>query len=229
MITENLQKIQSRLPEGVGLVAVSKFNPVEAIREAYNAGQRLFGESRVQELLTKIDALPADIRWHFIGHLQANKARKVVGRVALIESIDSEKLLALVSNEAMRQGVVQDVLLQIHVAAEETKFGFTPTEFAAFIATRPWENYPGVRIRGVMGMASNVDDQERILADFRDIRKAFDNIFQTYAADLPAFDTVSMGMSGDWEYAAASGSTLVRLGSAIFGPRMYQHQPSIQP
>lgn len=223
MISQNLQRILAQLPAGVSLVAVSKFNPVESIRQAYDAGQRLFGESRVQELLTKIPELPTDIRWHFIGHLQTNKARKIVGRVALIESIDSEKLLALVSDEAVKQELVQDVLLQVHVAAEETKFGFAPAELAEFVSTHPWERYTGVRIRGVMGMASNVDDPERILADFRDIRAAFDHIRSQYADLLPAFDTVSMGMSGDWQYAAASGSTLVRLGSAIFGPRMYQN------
>ncbi|CDE09726.1 yggS family pyridoxal phosphate enzyme [Prevotella sp. CAG:485] len=223
MIKENLEALRSQLPAGVELNAVSKFNAPERIQEAYDAGQRIFGESRVQELLTKTDVLPGDINWHFIGHLQTNKVRQVVGRVTLIESIDSEKLLALVDKEAEKKDVCQDVLLQLHVAAEETKFGFSPDELYAFMATKPWERFKHIRLRGVMGMASNVDDRERIREDFRTIRSVFNTLKDRYGAELPCFNIVSMGMSGDWHEALECGSTMVRIGSGIFGQRMYNN------
>lgn len=221
MIKENLHKIKTELPAGVELVAVSKFNSIERIAEAYAAGQRHFGESRVQEFMTKIEVLPADINWHFIGHLQTNKIRQVVGKVALIESVDTEKLLALISKEAEKQGIRQDVLLQIHVAFEETKFGFTPAELHTLINTSPWVKYPGIRLRGIMGMASNTDNEQRITADFKAIRQTFDDILSHHSQYLPDFNIVSMGMSGDWKIALSCGTTSVRIGSAIFGSRMY--------
>lgn len=205
-------------PLGVELVAVSKFHPADAIREAYAAGQRLFGESRVQELLTKIPELPDDIRWHFIGHLQTNKVRQIIGKTALIESVDSEKLLNLIDAESLRAGVVTKVLLQIHVAQEETKSGFSPEEFLEFFTARKFENLKATHICGVMGMASNTDDLQRVRTDFRAIadlrRKALE-----IAPDLRGFDTVSMGMSGDYRIAIEEGATLVRIGTDIFGIR----------
>lgn len=223
-ITENLAAVKSSLPSGVELVAVSKFNAPERIEEAYAAGQRLFGESRVQELLQKVVILPSDIRWHFIGHLQTNKVRQLIGHAAMIESVDSEKLLALISSESVRKDTVTDVLLQLHVAREETKFGFCPEELMDLMASHPWERYEGVRLRGVMGMASNVDDCGRIRQDFRTIRGVYDDIRQLYGGELHDFNIVSMGMSGDKEIAIECGSTMVRVGSAIFGARMYANK-----
>lgn len=205
---------------GAGLVAVSKFHPVEAIREAYGAGQRLFGESRVQELLEKAPALPSDIRWHFIGHLQTNKVRALLPHVTLIESIDSVRLLELVDNEALRAGLSARVLMQVHVAREETKTGFLPEELLGYFRAREFESLKATHICGVMGMASNTDDKIRIRADFQTIRGIFDEIVEL-CPDLTGFDTVSMGMSGDWPEAVRCGSTLVRVGTAIFGPREY--------
>ncbi|MBP3536665.1 MAG: YggS family pyridoxal phosphate-dependent enzyme [Muribaculaceae bacterium] len=221
-IAESLAAIRSTLPGGVGLVAVSKFHPASAIREAYDAGQRIFGESRVQELADKMPQLPDDIRWHFIGHLQTNKIRRLLssGPVALIESIDSEHLLRAVDAEADRLGITARVLMQVHVAAEETKFGFTPDELVGWFAARGFETLRATHICGVMGMATNTDDTARIADDFRRIADTRRRILET-APDLRGFDTVSMGMSDDYRLAIDEGSTLVRIGTAIFGPRAY--------
>lgn len=205
---------------GAELVAVSKFHPVEALQEAYDAGQRLFGESRVQELFTKMPQLPADIKWHFIGHLQTNKVKQLIGKTALIESVDSEKLLALIDKESGKAGVVTNVLMQLHVAKEETKTGFIPEELIDFFRNRKFESLKATHICGVMGMASNTGDRERIRRDFRDIKDVFHHILKL-CPDLRGFNTVSMGMSGDWETAVEEGSTLVRIGTAIFGLREY--------
>jgi hypothetical protein len=221
MIAEALAEINSQLPAGVRLVAVSKFHPAEAITEAYAAGQRCFGESRVQEILEKQKTLPDDIVWHFIGHLQTNKVKQIVGRADMIESVDSPRLLALINKESLAKGVVTNVLLQVHVAREETKFGFFPEELAQYLEAGEWREMKNVRICGVMGMASNTDDEERVNADFAAIRQTFDDIKATYGADLPDFKEVSMGMSHDWKLAVKHGSTLVRIGSFIFGERDY--------
>ncbi len=220
-IKEHLTAIKSRLPESVTVVAVSKFHPAEAIMEAYDAGQRAFGESRAGELAAKAQALPSDIDWHFIGHLQTNKARTVVAHARFIQSIDSERLLRLIDSEARRAGKTVDVLLQFHVAREETKFGFLPEELVTLLESGIAEELTGVRIRGVMGMASNVDDEERIAADFRAIRGTFDLIKAMSLPGLGLFDTVSMGMSGDYPLAVRLGSTMVRIGTTIFGEREY--------
>lgn len=220
-IKENLLKVTSSLPKGVGLVAVSKFHPAELIREAYDAGQRVFGESRVMELLEKVEALPDDIRWHFIGHLQTNKVRKLIGRVYMIESVDSERLLELIDSESRRAGVVTNVLMQLHVAREETKFGFYPEELLEYFRERRFENLTNVHICGVMGMASNTDDLDRVRDDFRKIHTVFTSIRDDESLGLRGFDTVSMGMSGDRQIAVEEGSNLVRIGSAIFGNRQY--------
>lgn len=221
MISEVINNLHKQLPDGVQLVAVSKFHPAEDIKLAYDAGQRRFGESRVQEILTKIPILPNDISWHFIGHLQTNKVNKIVGKVSMIESVDSEKLLNLIDKESAKIGVITNVLLQIHVAKEETKFGFLEQELFDFFTQRKFEALTNTHICGIMGMASNTDDKQRVTNDFKTIRAAFDKIRNEIAPDLRGFDTVSMGMSGDWTIAVQNGSTLVRIGSAIFGPRNY--------
>ncbi len=220
-ISTALGQIRSTLPQGVELVAVSKFHPADAVREAYDAGQRIFGESRINELCDKITALPDDIQWHFIGHLQTNKVRRLVGtrRIALIESIDSERLLRIVDEESARAGIISRVLLQVHVAQEETKFGFLPDEMLDFFRHRTFESLKATHICGIMGMASNTDDNTRVAADFRliaDIKKQIGAL----CPDLRGFDILSMGMSHDYQLAVEAGSTHVRIGTAIFGERI---------
>ena len=214
-------KIRAEIPKGVELVAVSKFHPSEMIMEAYEAGQRCFGESRVQELLEKEKSLPDDISWHFIGHLQTNKVRQLVGKVALIESVDSERLLNLIDAESRKAGVVTRVLMQVHVAMEETKFGFYPDELIAYFRERKFETLTSTHICGVMGMASNTDDTERVREDFRRIASVYREIADDPALGWRGFDMLSMGMSGDWRIAVEEGAGIVRIGSAIFGARVY--------
>lgn len=220
-IASRLKEITQEL-EGTGasLVAVSKFHPATAILKAYEAGQRIFGESRVQELAEKVPALPSDIKWHFIGHLQTNKVRTLLPLVSLIESIDSVRLLRLVDKEASKAGIKAKVLMQVHVAREETKTGFLPDELLDFFRNRGFESLESTHICGVMGMASNTDDMTRVKADFDAIRGIYEEI-RGICPDLRGFDTVSMGMSGDWPEAVKCGSTLVRIGTAIFGNREY--------
>lgn len=218
-IGTRLEKIRATLPQGVSLVAVSKFHPAEAVLEAYAAGQRLFGESRAQELTAKAATLPADIRWHFIGHLQTNKVKPVVAAASLIESIDSERLLMAVDREAERQGKRMDVLLQVHVAREETKFGFSPEELLDLIRRRVFENLKAVHICGLMAMASNTDDTDRVRDDFMKVAALRDEVMRI-APDLRGFDILSMGMSHDYMTAIECGSDMVRVGTAIFGERV---------
>lgn len=218
-IGTRLEKIRATLPQGVSLVAVSKFHPAEAVLEAYAAGQRLFGESRAQELTAKAATLPADIRWHFIGHLQTNKVKPVVAAASLIESIDSERLLMAVDHEAERQGKRTDVLLQVHVAREETKFGFSPEELLDLIRRRVFENLKAVHICGLMAMASNTDDTDRVRDDFMKVAALRDEVMRI-APDLRGFDILSMGMSHDYMTAIECGSNMVRVGTAIFGERV---------
>lgn len=217
-VASEIIRLRKELPEGVRLCAVSKFHPASAIREAYDAGQRCFGESRVQELLEKIPQLPSDIDWHFIGHLQTNKVRPLIGKTALIESVDSAKLLFLIDSESRKAGVVTRVLMQLHVAREETKFGFLPEELLSFFKEKRYETLTNTHICGVMGMASNTDDETRIRADFAEIARVFREIMQQ-CPDLRGFDVVSMGMSHDWPIAVEEGATIVRIGSMIFGER----------
>ena len=221
-VAKALDDIRATLPEGVELVAVSKFHPAEAIREAYDAGQRLFGESRTQELEAKMKELPADIRWHFIGHLQTNKVRRLIEtrQVALIESVDSERLLRLIDDESARAGIVSRVLLQLHVAAEETKFGFSPDELIEFFNRKAYESLRATHICGVMAMASNTDDTDRVRADFRLAADTKARI-SALCPDLRGFDILSMGMSHDYPMAIEEGANLVRVGTAIFGDRGY--------
>ncbi len=206
------------LPEGVTLVAVSKTHPVEAISEAYEAGQRVFGESRPQELRAKYEALPHDIEWHMIGHLQTNKIKYIAPFVAMIHSVDSERLAEAIQVQAAKCNRTIDVLLEIHVAEEESKSGWAIEDLRAAVASGLFERLPNVRVRGVMGIATNTDDMERIVSDFVQLR--------IYKEELAAhfgeqFDTLSMGMSDDYPTAIAAGSTMVRIGSTIFGERDY--------
>ena len=224
-VTDKIREYRDLVPADVEIVAVSKFHPAEMILEAYEAGQRLFGESRVQELLQKQETLPqeisGDIKWHFIGHLQTNKVKQLVGRVALIESVDSERLLRLIDKESQRAGVITEVLLQVHVAMEEQKFGFYPQELREFLAEGRYKDFPNVKIRGLMGMASNVESEERVAKDFCTLHQLYEEVKATYFGDDPGFDKLSMGMSGDWPLAVEEGATLIRVGSAIFGERHY--------
>ncbi len=217
-IKTNLRCITSTLPEGVDLVAVSKFHPVEALVAAYDAGQRYFGESRVQELITKIPLMPNDVHWHFIGHLQRNKVRPLIGNVSLIESVDSLRLLETIDRISSEMKVVTRVLMQIHVAAEESKFGFLPDELIEYFATQRFKDLRATNICGIMGMATNTDNNIRIASDFQSIRQCFDTI-KPLVPETHEFDIVSMGMSDDYPLAIEYGSTLVRVGTAIFGSR----------
>lgn len=220
-IGERILTLKEELPAGVELVAVSKFHPVSALMDAYEAGQRKFGESRVQELLQKTGELPDDIEWHFIGHLQTNKVRQIIGKTSLIESIDSEKLIEFIDKESERAGVVTRVLMQVHVAREETKFGFYQDELIEYFQKRKFENLRSTHICGVMGMASNTDDCQRVREDFKQISHIFETIRQDESLGLRGFDILSMGMSGDWEIAVEEGSNLIRVGTRIFGEREY--------
>ena len=215
---EKAAALRASLPEGVTLVAVSKFHPAEAVAAAYAGGQRVFGESRVAELLEKQAALPRDISWHFIGHLQTNKVRRLIGRTALIESVDSTRLLDLIDSESERVGVVTRVLLPVHVAAEETKTDFAPDEMEAWFATGAWQGLRATHLCGLMAMATNTDDAARVEADFARVADLARRIREANP-DLRGFDTLSMGMSGDYLLAIKHGATLVRVGTAIFGER----------
>lgn len=219
-IAENIRRISTTLPEGVALCAVSKFHPIEALKQAYEAGQRVFGESRVQELLAKIPQMPDDVRWHFIGHLQTNKVKQIIGRTAMIESVDSERLLRLINSESERAGVTTNILMQLHVAAEETKFGFSPAELIELFRSRKYQEFRFVKFCGVMGMATNTDSTERILADFQTISDTL-HVIKEIAPELTEFNSVSMGMSDDYPLAIDCGSTMVRVGTGIFGSRGY--------
>lgn len=217
-IAERLDEINSSLPEGVTLVAVSKTHPQEAIEEAYAAGQRIFGESRPQELKAKAEALPRDIEWHMIGHLQTNKVRMLMPYVSLIHSVDSERLVREIEKEARRLDRTVDVLLEIHVAQEETKTGWSGEELEAWLKTEQWRELQAVRFRGVMGIASNTDDEALVKADFEALRGWFERLKPLFGE---SFDTLSMGMSDDYPIAIACGSMMVRVGSKIFGARDY--------
>ncbi|WP_294533810.1 YggS family pyridoxal phosphate-dependent enzyme [uncultured Bacteroides sp.] len=220
-IADNLKQVLAELPSGVRLVAVSKFHPNEAIEEAYHAGQRIFGESKVQEMTAKYESLPKDIEWHFIGHLQTNKIKYMIPYVSMIHGIDTYKLLAEVNKQAGKAGRIVNCLLQIHVAQEETKFGFSPEECREMLEGGEWKQLTHVRICGMMGMASNTEDTEQIKSEFRLLNSLFQEFKATWFADSEAFTELSMGMSHDYHEAIASGSTLIRVGSKIFGERNY--------
>ncbi len=223
-ISENLNRIKSTLPAGVRLVAVSKTKPESDIMEAYNAGHRIFGENHAQEMKQKHADLPADIEWHFIGHLQTNKIKYIVDYVKLIHSIDSANLLQAVNKEAAKHGVVVDCLLQFFIATEETKFGMNLDEARQLLESDEFKAMQNVRICGVMGIGSLTDDKDQTNREFAHLKQIFDTLKTEYFAANDEFKEISMGMSGDYQLAIAHGSTMVRVGSSIFGQRYYANK-----
>ena len=215
-IGAKIKELYTSLPQGVTLVAVSKFHPIEALNEAYEAGQRIFGESRVQELLVKHEVLPKDIEWQMIGHLQTNKVRQIVPFVSLIQSVDSVRLLECINREAERIGRVVDILLEIHVAQEDSKTGWLYDELVEYAKSGAFARLKNIRVRGVMGMATNTDDEDIVRHDFERLAMCKEQL-ASYFDEW--FDTLSMGMSDDYELAIECGSTMVRIGSSIFGNR----------
>lgn len=220
-VKSNLLNVLSELPQQTRLVAVSKFHPNEAIMEAYETGQRIFGESKVQEMTQKYESLPKDIEWHFIGHLQTNKIKYMIPYVSLIHGIDSYKLLTEVNKQAAKASRIIPCLLQIHIAQEETKFGFSFEECREMLDAGEWKSLGNIRISGLMGMATNTDSTEQIDNEFRSLNEFFKEIKQSYFREEPTFKELSMGMSHDYHQAINEGSTLVRVGSKIFGERIY--------
>ena len=217
----NLRKVLGNLPDGVRLVAISKYHPNEYIQAAYDEGQRIFGESHEQELRQKHTSLPQDIQWHFIGHLQTNKVKYIAPYVTMIEAVDSLKLLREIDKQAERCGRTIDVLLELHIAEEETKYGLTPDACRQLLAGGEWRQLQHVRICGLMMMASFVDDEAQIRSEFRQGHELFDELKTRYFADVPYFCERSWGMSHDYPIAVEEGSTMVRVGTTIFGPRVY--------
>lgn len=220
-ITKNIQLLQAELPQRVRLVAVSKYHPNEAILEAYNAGQRVFGESKVQEMVAKYEALPKDIEWHFIGHLQTNKIKYMASFVSLIHGVDSLKLLREIDKQAAKAGRRVKCLLQIHIAQEETKFGFLPNECKEMLAQGEWRELKNIQLCGLMGMATNTDSIDQVRAEFSSLSSLFNELKSAFFTHDEAFCELSMGMSDDYPEAIEAGSTLVRVGSKIFGERVY--------
>ena len=220
-IAQNLQCITAQLPQGVRLVAVSKFHPVDKVMEAYNAGQRIFGENRAQELAAKAPQMPTDIEWHFIGHLQKNKVRMIMPWASTIQSIDSIQLLQLVNKEAARIEHHVNVLLQLHVAKEQTKSGFSIDEVLKAAEEGAFNNLSNVTICGVMAMATFTDDMNQVASEFELVHNTFLTLRDKHFAGNPAFKEISMGMSDDWPVAVKHGATLVRIGTDIFGAREY--------
>ena len=220
-IASQLTELNQKLPSTVKLVAVSKFKPLAAVLEAYDAGQRRFGENRPQEMAAKAVAAPADIEWHFIGHLQTNKVKLVVPYASIIESVDSLKLLGEINRFAASLGKMTDCLLEVHIAREESKQGFSREELLALVPE--FGKYPFIRFRGLMGMASNVQDMDLVRSEFRGLRALFEEVRTLGERDarrwVRDFDQLSMGMSHDWPVAVEEGATLIRIGTAIFGPR----------
>jgi len=218
---EIISEIRQTLPPDVRLVAVSKFHPASMIEDAYAGGQRIFGENHVQELRQKYEVLPQDIEWHFIGHLQTNKVKYIAPYVQLIHAVDSHKLLTEINRQAQRNNRVIDCLLELHVAQEETKFGFSPDEMYDYVRQAEWRQLQNVRICGIMCMASNTDDEARIARDFQQAQQLFDRLKQDFFATEESFSIRSWGMSDDYPIALRYGSNMVRIGSKIFGPRVY--------
>lgn len=221
MIADRLNEVRSELKKGTRLVAISKYHPNAELMEAYDAGQRIMGESHVQELMGKYEALPKDIEWHFIGHLQTNKVKYIAPFIKLIHAVDTVKLLAEINKQAAKHERVIDCLLQIHIAQEETKYGFTPDELKATLQEGLIEKMSNVRIAGLMCMATNTDDEEQIRSEFRLAHSIYTDVKNQYFKDNPDFKELSMGMSSDYMIAMQEGSTLIRVGSKIFGNRDY--------
>ena len=221
MIKENLEQIRATIPEGVTLVAVSKTKPVSDLQEAYDAGQRVFGENYPQEMRDKHEVLPKDIQWHFIGHLQTNKIKYIIPFVTLIHSIDTANLLEAVNKEARKHDRVVDCLLQFHIAQEETKFGLDLNEARQLLESEVFKQMDNIRICGVMGMATFTDDEVEIRKEFKHLKEIFEILKKDYFDGQSQFKELSMGMSEDYPIAIEEGATLVRVGSKIFGPRNY--------
>ena len=217
-IKERLHKILATLPDGVKLVAVSKFHPAEAVEEAYNAGQRILGESRPQEMAAKAKVLPKDIEWVMIGHLQTNKVKMIAPFVSLVASVDSERLIEEIEKQAAKNERTIDILLEVHIADEESKSGWSLSELREYLASGALERMEHIRVRGVMTIATNTDDEAIIRRDFNNIRTIFEELKPRFGE---AFDTLSIGMSDDYPIALEYGSTMVRIGTAIFGHRVY--------
>ena len=215
-IGERITALRATLPQGVTLIAVSKYHPVEAVQAAYDAGQRDFGESKAQDLKVKHEQLPKDINWHFIGHLQSNKVKYIAPFVHLVHSIDSYKLLNEVNRQGEKAGRRIPCLLQIHIAQEDTKFGFTPQECKEMLAMGEWRNLENIELRGVMCMASNTDDTKQIEEEFTTVQRLFNEIKERFFADNERFNIISAGMSDDYPIAIEHGSTHIRVGSSIF-------------
>jgi len=220
-IPEKLRMLQSDIPDHVSIVAVSKRKPVEDILIAYNAGQRVFGENRVQELTEKQPLLPDDIKWHMVGHLQTNKVKYLAGFVDLIESADSLKLLQAIDREALKAGRKISCLLQVHIASEESKFGLSGDEVIELAGSSEFQSLENLRVSGVMGMATFTSDMEKVRSEFRYLREVFQRLKENYFSSDPDFREISMGMSGDYSVAIEEGSTMIRLGTVIFGARNY--------
>ena len=220
-VAENLQVIKEKVPSNVTLVAVSKTKPDEAILEAYQAGHRDFGENKVQDLAAKQERLPADIRWHMIGHLQSNKVKYLAPFVHLLHGVDSLKLLGVINREAEKTGRVIDCLLQIRIALEETKFGLTEEDLMLLVGSDALREMKHIRIRGLMGMATYTENSKQIREEFNHLKRIFDRLKLAQFKNQDSFDQLSCGMSGDFQLAIEEGSNLVRIGSLIFGPRNY--------
>ncbi len=217
-VAENLGEIIKTIPAHVQLVAISKTKPVEVVLEAYQAGQRVFGENKVQEMVAKQEAMPKDIQWHLVGHLQTNKIKYIIPFVSLIHSVDSQKLLEAIDKEAGKKSRVVDCLLQVHIAQEETKFGFDRNELLTLVNSGALASYSSVRVVGLMGMASFTDSQSQVRSEFRGLQQLFLEMKPIFGN---LFTQISMGMSGDYLLAIEEGSTMVRVGSSIFGERNY--------
>lgn len=220
-VAKNLHEVLRDLPDGVKLVAISKFHPNEYIEVAYNEGQRIFGESQEQELSRKVDTLPKDIEWHFIGHLQTNKVKYIAPYISMIEAVDSLKLLKEINKQAAKHNRIINVLLELHIAEEESKYGFSPDACRQLLEEGEWKNLRNVHIVGLMMMASNVDDQEQIRREMTIAADLFDELKAKYFANDADFKERSWGMSHDYKIAVECRSTMVRVGTTIFGPRIY--------
>jgi PLP dependent protein len=218
-IESNIRLLRLEIPSSVKIVAVSKTKPVSDILIAYEAGQRSFGENRVQELESKKEKLPEDIEWHFIGHLQSNKARQLIKNRAFIHSVDSFRLLSVINSESQKAGILSECLIQFHIAREETKFGFSQEEAVLMLESSEFSKMKNIAVRGVMGMATFTDDMKAVRGEFRFLKKCFDHLKREYFVGINNFSEISMGMSGDFRVAIEEGATIVRIGSLIFGER----------
>lgn len=220
-IRENINHLKSEIPVNVSIIAISKTKTREQILEAYETGHRLFGENRVQELAEKASKLPGEIQWHMVGHLQSNKVKYIVPFVSMIQSVDSLKLLSVINNESLKINKIQDCLLQVYIAREETKFGFSETELESILSSGEFEHFHNVRIAGLMGIATFTNDESVVKKEFRNLADIFKKVKKDFFSDRDYFRELSMGMSGDYRIAIEEGSTMVRIGTLIFGERPF--------